>query len=60
LVEEGIPTKLAYTGVKSTIKHIISTNFARGVEWGTLSKAELKRVINQVKGAFRNGGELDS
>ncbi len=23
-------------------------------------KAEQKRVINQVKGAFRNGGELDS
>jgi hypothetical protein len=39
LAEEGIPTKLAYTGAKSTIRHIISTNFARGV-WGTLSKAE--------------------
>jgi ribonucleotide reductase alpha subunit len=60
LVEEGIPTELAYTGAKSTITHIVSTNFARGVEWGTLSKAEQKRVINQVKGAFRNGGELDS
>ncbi|CAK9875948.1 unnamed protein product [Sphagnum jensenii] len=60
LAEEGIPTELAYTGAKSTIKHIVSTNFARGVEWGTLSKAEHKRVINQVKGAFRNGGELDS
>jgi hypothetical protein len=60
LVEEGIPTKLAYTGAKSTIRHIVSTNFARGVEWGTLSKAEQKRVINQVKGAFLNGGELDS
>ncbi|KAH8960154.1 hypothetical protein BDL97_06G117000 [Sphagnum fallax] len=60
LVEEGIPTELAYTGAKSTIRHIVSTNFARGVEWGTLSKAEQKRVINQVKGAFRNGGELDS
>ncbi|CAM6041373.1 unnamed protein product [Sphagnum compactum] len=60
LAEEGIPTELAYTGAKSTIRHILSTNFARGVEWGTLSKAELKRVINQVKGAFRNGGELDS
>ncbi|CAK9264691.1 unnamed protein product [Sphagnum jensenii] len=60
LVEEGIPTELAYTGAKNTIRHIVSTNFARGVEWGTLSKAEQKRVINQVKGAFRNGGELDS
>ncbi len=60
LAEEGIPTKLAYIGAKSTIKHIVSTNFARGVEWGTLSKAEQKRVINQVKGAFQNGGELDS
>jgi hypothetical protein len=58
--EEGIPNELAYTGVKSTIRHIVSTNFARGVEWGTLSKAEQKRVINQVKGAFRNGRELDS
>ncbi|CAM6023593.1 unnamed protein product [Sphagnum balticum] len=60
LAEEGIPTELAYSGAKSTIRHIVSTNFARGVEWGTLSKAEQKRVINQVKGAFRNGGELDS
>ncbi|CAK9271548.1 unnamed protein product [Sphagnum jensenii] len=60
LAEEGIPTELAYTGAKSTIRHIVSTNFARGVEWGTLSKAEQERVINQVKGAFRNGGELDS
>ncbi|CAN5954444.1 unnamed protein product [Sphagnum jensenii] len=48
LAEEGIPTELAYTGAKSTIRHIVSTNFARGVEWGTLSKAEQKRVINQV------------
>jgi len=60
LAEEGIPTELAYTGAKSTIRHIVSTNFARGVEWGTLSKAEQKRVMNQVKGAFRNGKELDS
>jgi hypothetical protein len=52
LVEDGIPTKLAYTGAKSTIRHIASTNFVRGVEWGTLSKAEQKRVINQVKGSF--------
>jgi ribonucleotide reductase alpha subunit len=28
LAEEGIPTKLAYTGAKSTIRHIVSTNFA--------------------------------
>jgi hypothetical protein len=28
LVEEGIPTELAYTGAKSTIRHIVSTNFA--------------------------------
>ncbi len=60
LAEEGIPTKLAYTGAKSTIRHIVSTNFARGVEWGTLSKVEQKKVINQVKGAFQNGGKLDS
>jgi hypothetical protein len=60
LAEEGIPTELAYTRAKNTIRHIVSTNFAQGVEWGTLSKAEQKRVINQVKGAFRNGGELDS
>jgi hypothetical protein len=60
LAEEGIPTELAYTRAKSTIRHIVSTNFARGVEWGTLSKADKRRVINQVKGAFRNGGELDS
>ncbi|CAM6043529.1 unnamed protein product [Sphagnum compactum] len=48
LAEEGIPTELAYTGAKSTIRHIVSTNFARGVAWGTLSKAKQKRVINQV------------
>ncbi|CAK9197501.1 unnamed protein product [Sphagnum troendelagicum] len=51
LAEEGIPTELAYTGAKNTIRHIVSTNFARGVEWGTLSKAEQKRVINQLKAA---------
>jgi hypothetical protein len=56
LAEEGIPTELAYTGAKSTIKHIISTNFARGVEWGTLSKAEQKIMINQVKGHYNNRG----
>ncbi len=60
LADEGIPIELAYTGAKSTIRHIVSTNFARGVEWGTLSQAKHKRVINQIKGAFRNGGELDS
>ncbi|KAH8930845.1 hypothetical protein BDL97_20G002600 [Sphagnum fallax] len=49
LAEEGIPTELAYTGAKSTIRRIVSTNFARGVEWGTLSKAEQKRMINQLK-----------
>jgi hypothetical protein len=59
LAEEGIPTELAYTGAKSTIRHIVSTNFAQ-VEWGTLSKVEQKRVINQVKGTFRNGREFDS
>jgi hypothetical protein len=60
LAKEGIPTELAYTGAKSTIRHIVSTNFARRVEWGTLSNAEQKRVINEVKGAFQNGRELDS
>jgi hypothetical protein len=28
LAEEGIPTELAYIGAKSTIRHIVSTNFA--------------------------------
>jgi hypothetical protein len=28
LAEEGIPIELAYTGAKSTIRHIVSTNFA--------------------------------
>jgi hypothetical protein len=28
LAEEGILTELAYTGAKSTIRHIVSTNFA--------------------------------
>ncbi len=46
LAEEGIPTELAYTGAKTTIRHIVSTNFARGVEWGTPSKAEQRKVIN--------------
>jgi len=40
LAEEGIPTELAYTRAKSTIRHIVSTNFARGIEWGTFSKVE--------------------
>ncbi len=40
LAKEGIPTELAYTRAKSTIRHIVSTNFTRGVEWGTLSKAK--------------------
>jgi hypothetical protein len=60
LAGEGISTEMAYTGAKSTIRHIVSTNFARGVEWGSRTKAEQKRVINQVKGAFQNGGELDT
>src|SRR5450759_3391793 len=60
LADSGIPSEMAYTGAKSTIKHIVSTNFARRIEWGTISKAEHKRVIAQVKGAFQNGGELDS
>ncbi len=38
LAEQGIPTELAYTGAKSTISHIVSTKFARGIEWGTISK----------------------
>ncbi|CAK9197359.1 unnamed protein product [Sphagnum troendelagicum] len=45
LAEEGILTELAYTGAKSTIRHIVSTNFARGVEWGTLSKAECEATF---------------
>jgi hypothetical protein len=52
LGKEGIRTELAYIGATSTIRHIVSTNFAQGVEWGTLSKAEQRRVINQVKGTF--------
>jgi hypothetical protein len=55
----GIPSELAYTGAKSTIKHIVSNNFPRGVEWGKLTKAEQKRAMTQVKDAFRNGAELD-
>jgi hypothetical protein len=50
--EEGIPTELAYTGAKNTIRHIVSTNFARGVEWGILSKAEQKRVKIRSKEHF--------
>ncbi|CAM6071513.1 unnamed protein product [Sphagnum tenellum] len=32
LAKEGIPTELAYTRAKSTIRHIFSTNFGQGVE----------------------------
>jgi hypothetical protein len=60
LAEEGIPTEMAYTGAKSTITHIVSTKFARGVEWGSCTKTEQEKVINQVKGAFQNGEELNS
>ncbi len=42
LAEEGILTELAYTGAKSTIRHIVSTNFARGVEWA-FSQRQSKR-----------------
>ncbi|CAM6058149.1 unnamed protein product [Sphagnum tenellum] len=58
LAEEGIPTKLAYTGAKSTIRHIVSTNFARGVEWGTLSKADQRRVINQSEVQLKAARQL--
>ena len=60
LAKSGVPSELAYIGAKSTIRHIVSTNFATGVEWGTVPKTEQKRVIAQVKGAFCNGGDLDS
>jgi hypothetical protein len=30
--EDGVPTKLAYNGARGTIRHIISSNFARGVK----------------------------
>ncbi|CAK9267924.1 unnamed protein product [Sphagnum jensenii] len=58
LAEEGIPTELAYTGAKSTIRHIVSTNFARGVEWGTLSKADQRRVINQSEVQLKAARQL--
>ncbi|CAN5957940.1 unnamed protein product [Sphagnum jensenii] len=48
LAEEGIPTELAYTGAKSTIRHIVSTNFARGVQWGTLSKLKAARQLKEI------------
>ncbi|CAM6012810.1 unnamed protein product [Sphagnum balticum] len=48
LAKEGIPTELAYTGAKSTIRHIVSTNFARGVEWGTLSKLKAARQLKEI------------
>lgn len=47
-------------GAKNTIKHIVSTNFPRGVECGTLTKVEQRRCIQRVKDAFRNGENIDS
>jgi hypothetical protein len=58
--EEGIPTELAYNGARGIIKHIISNNFARGVEWSSIDKKEQKRVIGAVKDSFQNEGDLDS
>jgi hypothetical protein len=58
--EEGIPTKLTYNGARGTIKHIISSNFARGVEWSSIDKKEQERVIGALKDSFQNGGDLDS
>jgi hypothetical protein len=43
--EEGVPTKLAYNGARGTIRHIISNNFAQGVEWSSIDKKKQKRVI---------------
>jgi len=60
LSKAGIPSELAYTGARGTVRHIVGTNFARGIEWSSVSKAEQKRVIAQVKDAFRNGGDLDT
>jgi hypothetical protein len=57
--EEGVPTKLAYNGVRGTIRHIISSNFARGVEWSSINKKEQKRLIRAVKDSFQNEGDLD-
>ncbi len=42
LAQEGILTELAYTGAKSTIRHIVSTNFVRGVN-GALSQRQSRR-----------------
>jgi hypothetical protein len=57
--KEG-PTELAYNGARGTIRHIISNNFARGVEWSSIDKKEKKRVIEAVKDSFQNEGDLDS
>jgi hypothetical protein len=50
--QEGVPTKLAYNGARGTIRHIISNNFARGVEWSSIDKKEQKKVIGAVKDSF--------
>src|SRR5450759_1052386 len=40
LSEARIPSELAYTGARGTVRHIVGTNFARGIEWSSVSKAE--------------------
>jgi hypothetical protein len=42
LAEEGIPTELAYTGAKNTIRHIVSTNLHEELS-GALSQRQSRR-----------------
>jgi hypothetical protein len=58
--EEGVPIELAYNGARGIIRHIISNNFARGVEWSSIDKKEQRRVMKEMKDSFQNGGDLDS
>ncbi|CAK9231988.1 unnamed protein product [Sphagnum troendelagicum] len=51
LAEEGIPIELAYVGAKSTIRHIVSTNFARGVEGGKGRAEESDKSVESNKAA---------
>ncbi|CAM6029664.1 unnamed protein product, partial [Sphagnum balticum] len=35
--------RIVFDPLRASELHIVSTNFARGVEWGTLSKAQQRR-----------------
>jgi hypothetical protein len=58
--EKEVLTKLAYNGARGAIRHIISNNFAQGVEWSSIDKKEQKKVIGALKDSFQNEGDLDS